>query len=160
MAGLQCQLRLWNDVYRRELATQPGTTLQAIFDRGTAVGELAQQRWPGGGLVGFKPWEREQAIEATQSLMADPAVPVIYEAAIEHQGVFVRVDVLARNDAGWDLVEVKASTRAEKEIFQNDVAVQRWVATGAGLSIHQAGILVLNRDYVYPSGDYDLDMRA
>ena len=157
MAGLQCQLRLWNDVHRRELATQPGATLQAIFDRGTAVGELAQQRWPGGVLVGFKPWEREQAIEATQALMADPGVPAIYEAAIEHQGVFVRVDILARNGAGWDLIEVKASTRAEKAVFQDDVAVQHWVASGAGLSIQSAGILVLNRHYVYPGGDYDLN---
>lgn len=157
IAGQQCPLRLWNDVYRRELATAPDSTLQAIFDRGTAVGELAQQRWPGGQLVGFKPWEREQAIAATQALMADPAVPAIYEAAIEHQGVFIRVDVLARNEEGWDLVEIKASTRAEKAVFQDDVAVQHWVATGAGLNIQQAGILVLNRNYVYPGGDYDLD---
>ena len=157
IAGQQCSLRLWNDVHRRDLATPPDATLQAIFDRGTAVGELAQQRWPGGKLVGFKPWEREQAVAATRKLMADPAVPAIYEAAIEHEGVFVRVDILARNGEGWDLVEVKASTRPEKEVFQNDIAVQHWVATGAGLTIHQAGILVLNRDYVYPGGDYDLD---
>jgi hypothetical protein len=157
IAGLQCSLRLWNDVYRRDLATPPDATLQTIFDRGTAIGELAQQRWPGGVLVGFKPWEREQAIAATQEVMADPAIPAIYEAAIEHQGVFIRVDIMARNGQGWDLIEVKASTRPEKEVFQNDIAVQHWVATGAGLTIHQAGILVLNRDYVYPGGEYDLD---
>lgn len=157
ISGLQCPLRLWNDVYRRDLATPPDPTLQAIFDRGTAIGELAQQRWPGGKLVGFKPWEREQAIAATQQLMADPAIPAIYEAAIEHQGVFIRVDVLARNGDQWDLVEVKASTRPEKAVFQDDVAVQHWVATGAGVHIHQAGILALNRDYIYPGGEYDLD---
>ncbi|RFF29410.1 DUF2779 domain-containing protein [Wenzhouxiangella sediminis] len=157
IAGQQCPLRLWNDVYRRDLATPPDATLQTIFDRGTAVGELAQQRWPGGVLVGFKPWEREQAIAATNKLMADPAVPAIYEAAIEHQGVFIRVDILARNGAGWDLIEVKAATRGEKEVFQEDIAIQHWVATGAGLDIRQAGILVLDRNYVYPGGEYDLD---
>lgn len=157
IAGLQCPLRLWNDVHRRDLATPPDATLQAIFDRGTAVGELAQQRWPGGKLVGFKPWEREQAIAATQKLMADPAVPAIYEAAIEHEGVFIRIDILARNGAGWDLIEVKAATRAEKEVFQEDIAIQHWVATGASLDIRQAGILVLDRNYVYPGGAYDLD---
>jgi len=157
ISGLQCPLKLWNDVNQRQLATPPDASLQAIFDRGTAVGELAQQRWPGGKLVGFKPWEREQAMAATNKLMADPAIPAIYEAAIEHEGVFIRVDILARNGDGWDLIEVKASTQAQKEVFQNDIAVQHWVATGAGLSIHQAGILVLNRNYVYPGGDYDLD---
>ena len=152
IAGQQCQLRLWNDIYRRDLATPPDATLQTIFDRGTAVGELAQQRWPGGVLVGFKPWEREEAIAVTNELMADPAVPAIYEAAIEHQGVFIRVDILARNGEGWDLVEVKAATRAEKEVFQEDVALQHWVATGAGLNIRQAGILVLNRETMSTRG--------
>ncbi|TQE98726.1 MAG: DUF2779 domain-containing protein [Spiribacter salinus] len=157
IAGQQCALRLWNDIYRRDLATPPDSTLQTIFDRGTAIGELAQQRWPGGALVGFKPWEREQAIAATNELMADPAVPAIYEAAIEHQGVFIRVDILARNGAGWDLIEVKAATRGEKEVFQEDIALQHWVATGAGLDIPQAGILVLDRNYIYPGGEYNLD---
>lgn len=157
IAGQQCPLRLWNDIYRRDLATPPDATLQTIFDRGTAVGELAQQRWPGGVLVGFKPWEREQAIAATNELMTDPTVPAIYEAAIEYRGVFIRVDVLARNKAGWDLIEVKAATRAEKKVFQEDLAIQHWVATGAGLDVRQAGILVLNRNYIYPGGAYDLD---
>ncbi len=157
LSGLQCPLKLWYDVHNRELATPPDETKQAIFDRGTAIGELAQQRWPGGELVGFRPWERETAIAETRTLMADPTIPAIYEAAIEHRGVFIRVDILARNDDGWDLVEVKASASPEKAVFQNDVAVQHWVATGAGLAIRQAGILVLNRDYIYPGGEYDLD---
>ncbi len=157
IAGMQCPLRLWNDIYRRELATPFSDTQQAIFDRGAAIGELAQERYPGGVLVGFKPWEREEAIAETNRLLSDPGVPAIYEAALEHEGVFVRVDVLARNGEGWDLVEVKASTRPDKEVFQRDAAIQHWVATGAGLTIHRAGILVLNRDYVYPGGAYDLD---
>lgn len=157
IAGMQCPLRLWNDIYRRELATPFSDTQQAIFDRGTAIGELAQERYPGGVLVGFKPWEREEAIAETNRLLSDPAVPAIYEAALEHEGVFVRVDVLARNGDGWNLVEVKASSRPDKEVFQRDAAIQYWVATGAGLTIHHAGILVLNREYVFPGGAYDLD---
>ncbi|NKI35156.1 DUF2779 domain-containing protein [Wenzhouxiangella sp. XN79A] len=156
IAGRQCELRLWNDIHRRELATPWGETQQAVFDRGTRVGELACQRYPGGTLVGYKPWEREPAIAETQRLMQDPSVPAIYEAAFEHHGLYVRVDVLARNGSGWDLIEVKASTRPEKEVFQQDVAVQYWTLTGAGLDIVNAGVLVLNRDYLYEGGDYDL----
>lgn len=157
IAGVQCPLRLWNDVHRRDLATPWPEAQQAVFDLGTAVGELARERWPGGRLVGFEPWEREQALAATRDLVADPDVPAIYEAAFLHRGVYVRVDVLARNGEGWDLVEVKASTRADKEVFQHDVAVQHWVVSGAGLAVRRAGILTLNRDYVYPGGAYDLD---
>ncbi|MDT8410445.1 MAG: DUF2779 domain-containing protein [Wenzhouxiangellaceae bacterium] len=157
IAGTQCELRLWNDIYRRDLASEFSDSQLAIFDRGTAIGELARRRYPGGTLVGFKPWERQAAVAETWKLMADPAVPAIYEAALTYQGVFVRVDVLARNGQGWDLVEVKAATRPEKEVFQQDVAVQHWVARGTGLAIHRAGVLVLDRDYIYPGGDYDLD---
>jgi len=156
IAGLQCHLRLWNDVHRRELATPWADTQQAIFDRGTRIGELAQRRYPGGELVGFKPWERAPAIEATRRLMADESVPAIYEAAIEHKGVYARVDALVRSRDAWDLVEVKAATKPEKDVFRQDVAVQHWIARGAGLSIASAGVLVLNREYVYPGGEYDL----
>jgi predicted RecB family nuclease len=88
--------------------------------------------------------------------MADPSIPAIYEAAFEHRGLYVRVDILVRNGAAWDLVEVKASTRPEKEAFQQDVAVQYWALIGAGLTINSAGVLVLDRSYLYPGGDYDL----
>ena len=157
MAGTQCPLRLYNDVFRRDLAAPFSDTQLAIFDRGTAIGELAQQRYPGGVLVGFKPWERAQAVAETRRLIDDPSIPAIFEAAFEHEGVFVRVDVLLRNEDGWDLIEVKAATRPEKEVFQLDAAVQHWVVTGAGLTVDRAGVLVLNREYVYPGGDYDLE---
>ena len=156
IAGRQCELRLWNDVHRRDLATPWGDTQQAIFDRGTRIGELAQARYPGGVLVGYKPWEREPAIAETQRLMADESVPAIYEAAIEHRGLYARVDVLLRNGSSWDLIEVKGSTRPDKEVFLQDVAVQYWAATGAGLDIASAGVLVLNREYIHEGGDYDL----
>jgi predicted RecB family nuclease len=156
IAGQQCELRLWNDIHHRDLATPWGEAQQAIFDRGTRIGELACARYPGGVLVGYKPWERDQAIAETQRLMADASIPAIYEAAFEHRGLYVRVDILVRNGDAWDLVEVKASTKPEKEVFLQDVAVQYWTLIGAGLTISRAGVLVLNRDYVYAGGDYDL----
>lgn len=157
LAGCQCPLRLWNDLNRRELARPWTPVEQALFERGTEVGELARARWPGGTLVGFKPWERAEAVAETRRLIDDPAVPAIYEAAIEHEGVLVRADVLARNGDSWDLVEVKSATRPDKEVYLNDVAIQHWVLDGAGLDVHRAGLLTLNRDYVWLGGDYDLD---
>lgn len=157
MSGQQCELKLWFDAYRRDLATPPSEQQQVLFDTGHAVGKLAQQRWPGGVEVGFKPWEREPAIAQTQKLMADATVPAIYEAAFLHQGLYVRVDILARTDEGWDLIEVKSSTRPEKEVFLKDLAVQYWVLCRLGIALGEVGILVLNNQYVYPGGDYDLE---
>lgn len=156
ISGLQCELKLWNDAYRRDLATAPSEQHQARFDMGAAVGQLAQRRWPGGVEVGFQPWEREPAVAETAKLMADPVVPAIYEAALLHANLYIRVDILARAADSWDLIEAKSATRPEKEVFLRDLAVQYWVLEQLGIPIRQAGILVLNNAYVYPGGDYDL----
>ncbi len=156
MSGLQCELKLWNDAYQRDLATPPSVQQQAIFDVGSAVGKTAQQRWPGGVEVGYKPWQRQPAIAKTQKLMDDPAVPAIYEAAFLAHNLYVRVDILARVPDGWELIEVKSSTRPEKEVFLQDLSVQYWVLQQLGVPVRQAGILVIDNTYVYPGGDYDL----
>ncbi|MBK1730183.1 hypothetical protein [Halorhodospira halophila] len=64
------------------------------------------------------------------------------------------MDALVRNGDGWDLVEVKGATRA-KEVFQLDVAIQYWILTGAGIPVRDAGLLLIDRDYVYPGGAHD-----
>lgn len=156
ISGWQCPLKLWNDVNHRDLLPPVDEALQAVFDTGHEVGELAQQRWPGGVLVDGPHWAVDEAVEQTRQLLEDPDVPAIYEAAIMHQGALTRVDILARlPDGGWDLVEVKSSTRV-KQPFDTDVAMQYWVLRGAGLDVRRAGVLVLNRSYVYPGGEHDL----
>ncbi len=154
-AGDQCVLRLYNDVYHRDLAAPYSECTKARFEVGIRVGELARQRYPDGVLVGHEPWERAAALADTERLMADPTVPAIFEAAIEHEGVFVRVDILVRHPDGWELVEVKSSTDLDKAPYRLDVAIQYWVLTGAGLRVVRAGILGLDRAYLYPGGDYD-----
>jgi len=42
---------------------------------------------------------------------------------------------------GWDLIEVKGSTRPEKEVFVQDLSVQYWVLQQLGIPVRQAGNL-------------------
>lgn len=157
LSGCQCPLKLWFDIHEPRLAPPPDEALKAVFQTGRRVGELARRRWPGGILVHGVPGRPDAAFERTRALMDDPAVPAIYEAAVAHGGAMTRVDVLARAPGGaWDLVEVKSGTRV-KEPHDLDVAVQYWVLRGAGLDVRRAGVLVLNREYVYPGGELDLD---
>ncbi|QIT54996.1 DUF2779 domain-containing protein [Aquisalimonas sp. 2447] len=155
IAGLQCTLRLWNSIHRPKLASKPDERQQAIFDTGHAIGELARERYPGGALIEADHRQTDTALVQTDSLMRKHELPALFEPAIQHNNVLTRVDVLARAGEQWDLVEVKASTRA-KEVFQFDVAVQYWILKGAGIPVRTAGLLLLNRDYVYPGGAYDL----
>lgn len=156
LSGCQCHLRLWYDCYEPTLATDVDVLTQAIFDTGHEVGRLARQRYPGGVLVEADHLRTEQALAATQELVADEKVPAIFEAAFEHRGVLIRVDVLERNPSGdFNLIEVKSGTTL-KEVHEHDVAVQRWVLQGVGIPIASAGVLTLNRGYVFDGKRLDV----
>jgi hypothetical protein len=91
----------------------------------------------------------------TRALLADPAVPAIFEAALAHGGVRVRADVLERLDGGaLGLREVKA-TAGVKETHLDDVAVQRWVVEGAGPRVASVEVIHLDTTYVRGEGGID-----
>ena len=149
ISGAQCHLRLWYDSYARDLAPAPDEALQAIFDTGHEVGEMACRRFPGGLLVAHDYRHVPEALEETRQIVAAGSAPALFEAAFEHERVLVRADVIERlPGGGWRLVEVKSTTRL-KEVFLLDVAVQLQVLRGAGLDVREAAVLTLDRDYVY-----------
>ena len=155
--GLQCLKRLYLEAYHRELADPVGAGLQAIFDSGTAVGELARRRFPSGRLVEETYLEHAQAVETTKALLADDSIPSLYEAAFTYRGIRTRIDVLRRNGRqGFDLVEVKSTTSVKPE-HVTDVAIQLYAAEGCGVSIDRAYLMHINNAYVYRGGDHDLE---
>lgn len=157
LSGCQCPLKLWYDCYERNLATPPDASQQAIFDTGTAVGELAQERYKDGTLVAHGHFHSREALAQTAELLEDPSVPSIFEAAFQYRDVLVRVDVLERTPDGWNLVEVKSGTKFKEGVHDIDVAIQLWVLRGAGLVVENTGLLTLNREYVYDGTTLDLD---
>src|SRR4051794_39755796 len=98
-AGLQCARRLWLNV--REPAEWEEAASGSVEDIGLEIGRMAHSLFPGGVLVEEKPWEHAAAVVRTAALMADRSVPAIFEAAFEHNGVRVRVDVLERLPRGY-----------------------------------------------------------
>ena len=157
ISGMQCHRRLWYDTHARELAAPVDDSLQAVFDTGHEVGEIARERFPGGHLVAHDHLHIPDALEETRRVVQADAAPVLFEAAFEHERMLVRADVLERlPGGGWRLVEVKSTTRL-KEVFILDVAVQLRVLRGAGIDVREAGVLTLNREYVYDGVRLDLD---
>ena len=155
--GCQCALRLCYDVNEPDLAEEFTEEQQARFDTGHEVGELAQRRYPGGKLITADYQHPKQALEQTTDALSEAFLPAIYEAAFEFRNVFARADILVRAEKDtWDLIEVKSSANS-KDHFRRDVAVQYWIARNSGLKIRKAGLLLLNRDYVYDGKKLDLD---
>ncbi|HWF61183.1 MAG TPA: DUF2779 domain-containing protein [Nitrospira sp.] len=161
LSGLQCHKRLYLEIYQPALATPPDASTQAILDMGTEIGILAQQRFRGGVLVkaGFR--QREAAIAETAALLQDSGISVIFEAAFEHEGVLVRVDILERVQNGdgessvWRLIEVKSSTRV-KDVHLDDLSIQSHVVQGAGLRLDATCLMHIDTGYFYRGGEVDL----
>jgi hypothetical protein len=143
-AGLQCVRQLWWRVHEPDAPElEPGPELQAVFDRGTDVGERARLEFPGGLLIDLQPWRIDDKCEATRAALVAGA-QAIYEASFFANGVFTAVDVLQRLDEGFALIEVK-STYSVKPQFIPDVAIQVYVARVAGVEVRRAEVMHLRR---------------
>src|SRR6185295_15194240 len=155
LAGLQCAKRLYLQLNAPQLAEAPDAALEFRFAQGHEVGLLAQRAFPGGVALEAGRDRLEDALAQTERLVRDPAVPAIFEATFRHDDVLVRVDVLARGTGGrWRLIEVK-STSGVREHHLPDVASQRHVLAGSGLSVESVAVMHVSRDYVYPGGPHD-----
>jgi predicted RecB family nuclease len=144
MAGRQCPKKLWLTVYDPEPAQEPlpGT----VKGMGIEVGIKARLLWPGGVLIDTL--DSAEAIRRTKAVIADPTVPAIFEAALVHDGVLIRVDALERlPDGRWRLNEVKSSTRIKDEHLE-DIALQAYVIAGNGLELADAYLVFINDKYI------------
>ncbi|MBC7265392.1 MAG: DUF2779 domain-containing protein [Coriobacteriia bacterium] len=152
---LQCPLRLYLDVHHRELATPPAASVQARFDVGHRVGALARARYPGGVLVEQGPHQHAEAVARTADLIRS-GTRDIFEAAFTYDRVKIRADVLhALDGGGFELVEVKSTSRYDPAKHLPDVGIQAYVTLGAGLDVRRVTLMHLDTTYVWPGGPYD-----
>lgn len=150
MAGWQCPTYLWWKVHEpgaEEL--KPGAGLQDIFDQGTEVGMEARRLFPGGVLIDL-PHNDPQRVARTRAAL-DAGAPAIFEATFVEDDVFVAVDILAREDDGFTLIEVKSSTECKDEHLP-DAAVQTHVLRRAGVDVRRVEIMHLSKAYRFPGG--------
>jgi predicted RecB family nuclease len=155
VSGVQCLKRLYWQVHEPELAAEPDTADEAIMEQGREVGLLARQMFPGGVEVGYE-GSLDQAIRATRELVANPAVPAIYEGLFEDARVLVRVDVLhRRRDGRWRLIEVKSTTEV-KEHHLDDLGIQYRVVSRSGLDVASACLAHINRGCVFEGGSIEV----
>lgn len=146
LAGLQCPRRLWLVVHEPlpYEAPDPGSPM----DIGHVIGGKAHLLFPGGVSVGEEPWQHAEAAARTAALMNDAHVPAIFEAALEFDGIRVRVDVMERLPHGaWGLREVKSSSGL-KDHYLDDIALQAHVLRGAGIAVSSIELLHVNTAYV------------
>lgn len=148
LSGLQCAKRLWLEIHDPGKATPAPGFQRFLFEQGLEVGRRARLCFPGGVLIQNSHKELSKAVTDTQAAIAQGAT-TLFEGAFHFDDTYAIADVLIRGRHGWDLIEVKSSTRVKDEHL-DDLAIQRYVLEGAGLPIQSTQVMVLNGECVYP----------
>lgn len=87
-----------------------------MFQSGHEVGKYAQQFFLGGIEIFYHETSHISQLDMTQAEIRK-GTKTIYEAAFSYDNVFVKVDILHKDDEGWDIIEVKNSTKMTDERF-------------------------------------------
>lgn len=148
--GVQCPKILWLDHYKPEAGE--GELSETVLENGRMVGELARSYFGRCSLVGFSADKTEMTAK-TQELIAAGAENIA-EAAFMTDGLFCAVDILHKNGDGWDIVEVKSSTKLE-DIYIEDMAFQYHVLKKCGVKVVRVLNMRLDSSYVR-RGELDL----
>ncbi|HIA05249.1 MAG TPA: DUF2779 domain-containing protein, partial [Flavobacteriales bacterium] len=155
MKGCQCPKALYLNKHHYELKDEISAAQQAIFSRGTNVGELAQGLFPGG--VDASPadyYKFQESVAKTQEFIA-AGEKIIYEAAFQFDGVLCALDILVKKRGGWYAYEVKSSTKVS-ETYHLDASLQYYVITNAGIDLKDISIVHINNQYVR-NGPLDIE---
>jgi len=154
----QCPKRLWLEVHRRELRDDSGS--EVVFAIGNEVGDVARQVYDKNGDGVFLDLDEigfSEAFRRSEELLAEGKVPV-FEAGVRAGGGLAFADVMLPDDSSdsprWHMIEVKSSTSV-KDYHRDDVVVQTYIATAAGVELASIALAHINNEFVYPGdGDY------
>jgi hypothetical protein len=83
--------------------------MQALASGGFQVEELARLHYPDGVFINTETYEYEQAFQLTKEALKLENV-VIYEAAFQFDGLFIRTDIIEKKGNSIKLIEVKAKS--------------------------------------------------
>ena len=146
--GLQCEKALYMYKKHPYLRDKLSIEQRAKFQRGTDVGVLAHEFFPGGiDMSPNSPSQFPKKMQETMENLRNPAVNVMYEAVFQYNDTLIMLDMLVRDGDQWMAVEVKSSLRLSSTYY-NDAALQYYVLHGCGVPLSDFKLMYLNADYV------------
>ena len=152
IAVRQCRRRLWLEVNRPGLQIYAAGTLQR-FAQGQQLNALIRRLYPDGVLIDEK-LTLQDAIAFTAAHLARSPQSPLFEATFSSHQVAVRADIFRKTQDGFELTEVKSSTRLKPHHLV-DCAVQNWVISQAGHPVQRTLLAHIDTRFVYRGdGDY------
>ena len=139
--GLQCLRLLWHA--NKKLLPEISLSTQHMFDQGHEFEEYVKKLYPDSvdlNGLGFKD-NLDKTKEAVQNNKT------IFEAGFMVDNLFVRSDLIVPTENGWDLAEIKSTTKFKPQHIP-DLAFQKYVLEKAGLNVNRCFLIYLNKEYV------------
>ena len=144
--GQQCNKSFWFDINNVEPTNPPDEGALERISAGNEVGEISKELFPGGKEVPYSPGEPLKMATLTKEYIEE-GITSIYEASFIYDDIFVRVDLMNKTDKGWDIYEVKSSTRV-RSYHEYDVSIQWHVLKSLNLiELNDAFIVTLNNQF-------------
>ena len=141
MSGQQCPKLLWFSS-RHQL---PELSLydQHKFAQGRDFEKYVKKLFPDGIDLGNL--NHGENIKETQNLIRQSKT--IFEACMVYKNLFFKGDILEPSAGGWNLYEMKASTKVKDEHIP-DLAFQKFVCEKSGINIKKCFIKYINKEYI------------
>lgn len=153
--GEQCEKALYLFKNRPFLRDKLSMEQRAKFKRGTDVGILAQQYFPGGiNMTPSSPSQFSKKVVETLKNLTNPAVNVMYEAVFQYDDTLIMLDIIVRDGDKWRAIEVKSSLSISPT-YMKDAALQYYVLKGCNVPLSDIQLMYINDDYVR-NGELDL----
>jgi hypothetical protein len=127
--------------------------MQRRFDQGHRLNDIVHGLVPDAKLIQPDVSLGDALAYTKRHLARWPNQP-LFEATFSKRRVLVRADIMQGTAAGWQLTEVKSSTRV-KPYHLDDCAVQSWVIGEAGYPVSRVVLAHIDTKFTYHgSGDY------
>jgi hypothetical protein len=154
---MQCPKSLYLHKKRPFLRDRISAEQLAKFKRGTDVGVLARDLFPGGiDMTPQSPSQYQKKVLETREALANISVDVIYEAVFQYDDTLIMLDILVRDGEEWKAYEVKSSLSLS-QTYYTDAALQYYVLSGAGIPLTDFSLVYINKDYILQD---ELDLHA
>ena len=155
--GQQCKKALWFDAQGHEPTNPADESAIERLRAGNEVGEFAKKIFPNGVDIEYFPNKSgfQKMCDLTTKAIESGATS-IYEASFMEDGIFIRVDIMNLTSEGWNIYEVKSSSRV-RSYHKEDASLQWHVLKKVkGLALNDVFVISLNNEYL-KKGEVDVN---
>lgn len=142
----QCKKSIYLHKKRPFLRDKLTAEQRAKFDRGSRVGELARDLFPGGVNLAPKAPSQYQNMVVKTADAIKAGQEIIYEASFQFDRVLVILDILVRKNGQYHAYEVKSS-KSISSTYLMDAALQYYIIQNSGTELEDISIIHVNPDY-------------